>query len=159
MRKFALVNNNIVTEIKTLTEDDYRQETLSNQTVVDIEDITPQPMINWVLNGNKLEFPQGGSEREILETALAEEKITFGIQLARKAVVKIGVRNKILNKNGEQVSLILNSLLPIKLLLETGALGTARFACLQLKNVYTEYSDIFQSAVDDINFFESKNGL
>ncbi len=159
MRKYALVNNNIITDIKELEESELSLYSKNNEMIIDIQDVTPQPLLRWVLNGNKFEIPRGISDREQFEIALASKKTDFGIKLARFCVDRIGARNKILNKDGTQVSALLNSLMPVKLLLETGALGTARFMCTQLKVIYTEYSDIFQYVVDEINFFESTNGL
>lgn len=159
IRKYALVNNFIITDIKDLTEEEYLIAIRSNNLVVDIQDLNPQPMVRWVLDGNVFTLPQGISDKEALEIELASKKTDFGIALARFCVDRIGARNKILNKDGLQVSAILNNLLPVKLLLETGALGTARFSCVQLKNVYTEYADIFQHVVDEVNSFENSHGL
>lgn len=159
MRKYALVNNNIITDIKELEESELNLYSKNNEMIIDIEDINPQPLLRWILNGNKFEIPQGISDREQFEIILASKKTDYGIKLARLCVDRIGARNKILNKDGAQVSALLNSLMPVKLLLETGALGTARFLCAQLKTVYTEYADIFQYVVDEINSFESTNGL
>jgi hypothetical protein len=159
MKKYALVNDSIVTQIIEIDENDYQQYSGTNHMVVDVTDLDPQPQANWILNGNKLEFPNGTSNREKLEIDLAEKKTDFGIKLARTAIDRIGARNKILNKNGTQVATLLTQLLSVKLLLETGALGTARYSSLQLKAVYTEYSDIFDYVVNEINTFESTFGL
>jgi hypothetical protein len=159
MRKYALIINNIIVDIQTLDEEQYRDVIKSCDLLLDIEDMNPQPMINWVLNGNTLEIPQGSSNREVFEEELNNKKSLFGYQLAKTAVNKIGARNKILNKNGSQVTALLTQLLGIKNLLETGALGTARYACLQLILIYTEYSDILQLVIDEINKFEKENGL
>ena len=106
-----------------------------------------------------MQFPIGNSDREKLEEMLAEKKIVFGTALARMCVIKIGARNKILNKSGAQVSTILNQLIGVKILLENGALGTARDSCSILKSVYQEYSDIFDKTISEINSFEASNGL
>lgn len=159
MRKYALVNNFVVTRIVDIDENDYGQYANSNSLVIDITDLDPQPQINWVLDGNKLEFPVNKSSREDLEIELAAKKTEFGIALAKIAVNRIGARNKILNKTGTQVATLLNQLLGIKLLLETGALGTARYSSLQLKSVYTEYGDVFDFIINEINVFENTNGL
>lgn len=159
MRKYALINNLIVTGVIEIEEYDYCDYAKSNNLVIDITDLDPQPQVNWVLNGNKLEFPNGESNREKLEIELAEKKTDFGIKLSRIAIDRIGARNKILNKNGSQVSVLLNQLLPVKLLLETGALGTARYSCSQLKTVYIEYEDIFDYVINEVNVFEQTFGL
>lgn len=158
-RKYAFINNNVVTDIQTLETDELFPHMMSNQSVIDIEDMSPMPTIGYVLSGNTLEIPIGNSVRESFEYDLAIKKMDFGIQLSRICIAKVGARNKILNKDGTQVSAILTSLMPVKLLLETGALGTARSVCSQLKVVYTEYADIFDFAISEVNNFESSSGL
>lgn len=158
-RKYALVNNLVITDIKNLTESEFLVEISRNNMVVDIEDVVPQPQLRWVLNGNRFEIPQGASSREQFEIALAEKKMDFGSSLAKFCVARVGARNKILNKDAQQVTNILNSLMPVKLLMETGALGTARLVCQNLLSVYTEYADIFQHVINEINSFENSHGL
>lgn len=157
-RKYAIVVNNIVTEILTLQEEEVSMVAALN-TIIDIEDQLPQPALGWVMNGNKLEIPQGESSREQFEIELAERKTEFGIKLAKFAINRIGARNKILNKSGAQVTALLSQLVNVKLLLETGALGTARYMCSQLKVVYTEYVDIFDLVIYEIDTFETNFGL
>lgn len=159
MRKYALVNNNIITDIQTLDEEQLRLIIKSNEMVVDIEDITPQPSLRWILNGNNFEIPQGNTDREAFEIDLNNRKSEFGTALAKDAVNRIGARNKILNKSGTQVTALLTTLIGVKSLMETGALGTARSSCIHLKTVYTEYSDIFDRIVSEINRFELNFGL
>ncbi len=159
MRKHALINNSVVTSIVDIEDGEYSQYISTNDMVIDIQDITPLPAIGWVMNGNKLEIPEGSSDREAFEEELNDRKCIFGTKLAKISVNKIGARNKILNKNGTQVITLLTQLLGVKSLMETGALGTARSSCSQLKVVYTEYADIFQYVIDEINLFEQANGL
>lgn len=159
MRKYAVINNNTVTEIIEIDEDQCAGYSTTNQMIVDIQDMSPMPLIGYVLNGNTLEIPQGRGDREAYEYALAVKKTDFGIKIARVAIDKIGARNKILNKSGAQVTALLTQLLNIKLLLETGALGTARYVCIALLSTYTEYEDIFNDVIDQINSFEISNGL
>lgn len=161
IRKYALVNNNVVTSTIDLDNetDQVASYSRANQMVIDIHDQVPQPVAGWVLSGNKLEIPQGNSDREVYEEHLNDLKSDFGSKLAKKCTNKIGARNKILNKTGEQVIALLNTLLGIRFLLEGGALGTARNSCAQLKAVYTEYADIFQYVIDEINIFEQNNSL
>lgn len=159
MRKYAIIKNSVVCQIVDLEEDLVEEYSRKSESLVDISDSIPQPQIGWVLNGNTLQFPTGVSDREKLEIELAEKKTDFGTKLSRVAINKIGARNKILDKNGSQVAVVLNALVGVKLLLETGALGTARYSCTQLKAVYTEYGDIFDFVIKEINNFESNFGL
>jgi len=159
MRKYAVINNNTVTQIVNIEEGECSSYSTSNQMLIDIEDMSPLPLIGYVLNGNVLEIPQGRGDREAYEYALAVKKTDFGIKISRIAIDRIGARNKILNKSGTQVTALLMQLLNIKLLLETGALGTARYSCTLLLSSYTEYEDIFNDIIQQINSFEISNGL
>jgi hypothetical protein len=160
MGKYAIVSNGVVVAIKEFeTDDEIREQAATGEMIIGIDDLDPQPKVNWVLNGNQLEMPCGQSSREEFEIALATKKTDFGIALARTAIDRIGARNKILGKTGAQVSVLMSQLLSVKLLLETGALGTARYACSQLKTSFTEYADIFDIIITKINQFEKENGL
>lgn len=159
MKKYALVNNSMVTKLAEVEEDGFPELIKSNEMVIDITDEVPQPTIGWVLNGNKLQIPQNLSSREEFEIDLNSRKAEFGSKLSKSAVDRIGARNKILNRSGPQVIALLTQLLGVKSLLETGALGTARYSCIQLKAVYSEYADIFDEVISQINSFESNFGL
>lgn len=158
-RKYAIVKNNVVSSIEILSDEEIVTRMKEVEIIIDIEDMSPEPAINWVLNSNRLEIPQNLSSREQFEIDLNDKKSQFGINLSKIAVNKIGARNKILNKNGQQVTALLTSLLGIKALLETGALGTARALCVQLRLGYTEYTDIFDEVISEINKFEQSFGL
>jgi hypothetical protein len=159
MRKYALVNNSIVTAIVDLEDNEVLEQIQINHSVIDVTDMSPQPQVNYVLNGNVLELPQNLSSREALEIDLALRKLDFGANLSRNSIARIAARNKILNKSNEQVATLLNQLLSVKMLLDTGALGTARLSCMQLKLAYTEYTDIFDYVISEVNSFESQFGL
>lgn len=159
MRKYALVNNSTVTKIVDVEEEEIADLVRLNESVIDITDESPQPTVGYVLNGNKLQIPQNLSSREEFEIQLNSRKAEFGSKLSKSAVDRIGARNKILNKSGPQVISLLTQLLGVKSLLETGALGTARYSCLQLRVAYSEYSDIFDEVISQINMFESNFGL
>lgn len=159
MRKYALLMDNVVVQTSDLDEQQVADMAYQYQLLLDIEDQFPQPQIGWVLEGNKLISQAPALSQESYEIELASKKTTHGILLSREAVDKIGARNKILNKTGTQVSTLLNQLVGVKMLLETGALGTARYSCTQLKAVYPEYTDIFTMVVNSINEFEQQYGL
>ena len=159
MRKYAIIKNSVVIQILDLEEEDVSNYSKQHESIIDISNSIPQPQIGWVLIGNTLQFPTGISDREKLEIELAEKKTIFGTKLSTTAINMVGARNKILDKNGSQVAAALNDLLIVKLLLETGALGTARNSCNQLKMLYTEYGDIFDFVISEINNFEINFGL
>jgi hypothetical protein len=159
MQKYALINNNVVTGVIEVEPEQLTQFISTNDMVIDITNQLPLPAIGYVLNGNRLEIPQGLSSREDFEIELNSKKAKFGTELARVGVDRIGARNKILNKSGPQVINLLTQLIGIKSLLETGALGTARYSCSVLKTNYSEYADIFDYIISEINAFEATSGL
>ena len=159
MQKYALVNNNVVTGVIEIEVEQLKDFISTNEMVIDITTQLPLPAIGYILNGNRLEIPQGLSSRENFEIELNSKKSQFGTNLAKIAVDRVGARNKILNKTGSQVVTLLSQLIGIKSLLETGALGTARHSCSVLKNNYTEYADIFDYIISEINLFEATSGL
>lgn len=159
MSKYALVNNAVITGIIDSEDFDYTAYSKVNHLVIDITDQTPVPQIGWVLDGNKLILPTGISDREKMEIDLNRRKREFGTNISNTCIDKIGARNKILNKSGSQVTALLTALLGVKALLETGALGTARYSCSQLKLVYTEYEDIFDYVINEVNAFEATTAL
>lgn len=159
MKTYAILKNFVVINILVLDEESLQEEIKRNEMILEVTDLSPQPQIGWVLNGNRLEFPISDSDREKMEIELNKKKRLFGTELSNYAIDRIGARNKILNKNGTQVTALLTQLIGVKALLETGALGTARFSCVQLKAIFTEYADIFDYVVSEINVFESTFGL
>lgn len=163
IRKYAILNNNIVTSLMDLDIDSemdtYMTIAKINDMVVDITDINPQPNLSWVLNGNKLEYPNFNSDVEALEEKLAERKVDLGYKLAKEATIRIGARNKILKKSAQSVIQILNQLIGVRFQLEGGSLGGARDSMRALKGIYTEYSDIFDKLIAQIDAFESTYGL
>lgn len=159
MRRYALINDGVVVSTVSLEVEELEEIIKDYNSVIDIEDCIPQPNVGWVLIGNTLELPNSSSDREKMEIDLNDRKSVFGKKLARDAVNRVGARNKILNKNGTQVTALLNQLLGVKMLLETGALGTARYSCTLLKQVHTEYADIFDLVINEVNNFETNFGL
>jgi len=154
MRKYALVINGIVSQVLDLEDDQVMAMSMGSDAVIDIEDQNPQPVAGWILNGNILEKAQGSSALESYEESLALKKIDYGCNLSKVAISKIAARNKILKKNSTQITTLLNQLIGVKMLLETGSLGTTRESCVILKTIYTEYTDIFEYVIDQINTFE-----
>lgn len=54
MRKYAILDNNTVTEILDLDDEGCRREATYHSVVVDIQDFIVQPQLGWILNGNQL---------------------------------------------------------------------------------------------------------
>lgn len=61
MRKYAILDNNIVTEILDLEDEGYIHKASYHQMLIDIQDLVIPPQVGWILSGNKL-TPAPGSE-------------------------------------------------------------------------------------------------
>ena len=59
MRTYAIVNDNTVTAVSTLTENQVMEQAVENQLILDIEDLLIRPQIGWVLQGNALALAPG----------------------------------------------------------------------------------------------------
>ena len=69
MRKYAIIDNNIITEVLDLEDEGVTREQLYHSLVIDIQDLNPIPEVGWELHGNTLirpnsdltleQFPQG----------------------------------------------------------------------------------------------------
>ena len=57
IRKYAVLDNNIVVEILDLDEAGCVREGSYHQMLVDVQDLVVPPQIGWILNGNKLTPP------------------------------------------------------------------------------------------------------
>jgi hypothetical protein len=96
------------------------------------------------------------------ETNLAQqtEQREYGLQLIPILIDKMGGRNLTLAQNGATVNMIAiasdNS--SVKLLIETGALKTARSICSQLQLKYPTHADIYIEVIDNITNFLTQKG-
>lgn len=57
MRKYAILDDNIVVQILDLDEDGYIIKAREHQLVVDVEDLVIPPQIGWIISLNKLSPP------------------------------------------------------------------------------------------------------
>jgi hypothetical protein len=124
---------------------------------IEIEFLTQQEAADYVSTSTAKYYVL--SEQEKIEIALAKKKREYGLYIANECVELLGARNKILALSGSQVTSMLQALMPVKSLLETGALGTARSYLVQFKTAFPNHADIFQDGIDDINNFEAEWGL
>lgn len=108
---------------------------------------------------NSIESSCVVSESELNERSLARLKRESGNLISSEMIDLLGARNKVLGLSSSQITSMLSQLAPVKTLLETGALGTARTYIAQFKAGFTYHADIFQTCIDMINTFEEENGL
>ncbi len=123
-RKYALINNNIVTKVEDMEEAAYRDAAKLNQLVIDINDMLPQPTVGYALTGNALVpvtppvidatyiknnkvKPIKAFTDDLIATIIAEN-IVMGISQAGKsgAVLDMAVRKVAVASTPNPVSLI-----------------------------------------------------
>ena len=85
----------------------------------------------------------------------------FGEYLIPELIDMMGERNLTLIQNGTSVNIpaIASDNAVIKLLIETGALSTARSICTQLKLKYPTHADIYEHVIEDITEFLTGRGF
>lgn len=159
-RKYAIINNNVVTDIKTISDEDYGQIISQNQLMVDIDDLIPEPQLGWILDGNKLTTPQDMLDPDSADSLQQSSQRKFGSLLLPILVDMIGARNLKFTRESSPVDVVAlaTQMASVKLLLETGALKTARGLCYQLKALFTDYADILDYAITQITNFLVTNG-
>jgi hypothetical protein len=84
----------------------------------------------------------------------------FGIELVPSLIDKMGERNLTLIQRGTSVNItaIASDNASVKLLIETGALSTARSICGMLKMKYASHADIYDYVISSITDFLTTKG-
>jgi len=159
-RIYATINDNIVTNIISLTEEEYFEIAKQNQLIIDIEDIFPRPQIGWLLEGNSLLPNQPIVDADEADAIRQTTQRLYGEKILPELVDLMGQRNLKLIREGSSVNIasLASQMASIKLLLETGAITTARSICLALKPSYPSHADILDKASEDIANFLSTHG-
>jgi hypothetical protein len=152
MRKYAFLKNNIVVLVDSIEPEEYGNHIAHWDAIIDIDGFDPEPKTGWILQGNAL-VPV-----VLLDQQSAQQ--VFGQKLALELVNMMGARNLLLYSQGVSVNIpaLLTSALPVKMLIETGALKTARTAILASMGNFPQHTDVFQYAVNSINTFLQSKG-
>lgn len=160
MSKHAIVNNNLVTEVRDISDSEYAELSKSNQLLIDIENAIPEPAVGWILVGNKLQMAGSSLTLDQLDAFQQSAQRKYGLLLLPVLVDKMGARNFKLSREGTPVDVaaLATQMASIKLLLETGALKTVRNICNALKPAFPAHADILQYAIDEITNFLISNG-
>lgn len=74
MRKYAVLDNNVVVEILDLDDAGYIHEASYHQMLIDVQDLIITPAVGWQLAGNKLNPPPG---QELTLKKMIEAKIKY----------------------------------------------------------------------------------
>lgn len=152
MRKYAIVEENTITKIETLSEDEVRS---IKSNVIDIEDTIPQPQVGWDMVGNTLQPSFPTSNDDEMDAAKQTAQRIFGQKLIPTVVDKVGARNLKLSRLGTPVDVaaLNNQLQIVRQLLDGGALRTVRGLCVYLKPSFQNHVDIFDYLVAEITNF------
>lgn len=159
-RKHAVLQNNVVSEILLLEEEQVSAKAKEAETIIDIEDTIPQPEVGWVLSGNLLTAPTQSMSPDELDAYQQKAQRIFGLKILTLAVDKVGARNLKLAREGTpaDVAALGSQMASIKILLEGGALKTVRSVCNAIKPMYPNHADILQATADEITTFLQNNG-
>jgi hypothetical protein len=139
METYAFIRNGIVLLVDTINEEDYINHIREWDAIIKVDTSVMNPRPGWILFGN--------------------EQI-FGNNLALELVNMVGTINLTLSSQGQivDVATLLSNLMSVKMLLETGALKTARGLCAFYKPRFTVYSNVFQYAIDEITKYLQAKG-
>jgi hypothetical protein len=151
MKKYALVNDNIITSISFLEEEEYAEYAKKNQLVVDIDEMFVSPEVGWILEDNHFISTEQDPLKVAIKTVACARD--FGIKLKKEMIAKIGGKNLVLSRTEQQVSSIVTQLVSIGFLLEGGALRTARAAVQAVYNSYPEYQEELDYCLSELNNF------
>lgn len=150
----------IVTSVVDLGDSEVAAASSSNEMVIDIEDMIPQPEAGWKLDGNKL--VPGQTEMTLDQADLYQQTAQrkFGLKLLPMAVDMVGARNFKLYREGTavDVAVLAGQMASIKLLMEGGALKTVRSLCSYLKPSFPNHEDILDFIIAEITNFLTNNG-
>lgn len=160
MRKHAFLKDDIVVMVESVEAEKYKEYTETYNTIIDIEDMIPQPEIGWILVGNKLESSVNSFSLDELDAIQQKAQQAFGQKILIPYINKLGARNFKLTRDGVivNVSTMASQMSLLKLLLETGALKSSRGLCGQMSSIHTNHVDILNEVIAEITNFLTNNG-
>ena len=159
MTNYALLKDNVVTAVMELTDEEVVDHARSCM-VVDITDYSLTPEPGWIMEGNRVVPPPSimtGSNADVFQQ---KQQRLYGQKLADRATDWFGARNLFLARESTPVDVaaLSSALLNAKLLLQGGALKTARTVCTMVKSSFPNHTDIFDLIIADITAFLVANG-
>lgn len=160
MRKYAILKDLVVNQLVNLSDEEVADMS-TRASLIDVEDMLPQPEVGWVLEGNKLIISSSSNlTPDECDARQQNTQRLFGEKLLKLAIDKLGARNlKLARENTPaDVAALAGQMASIKVLLEGGALKTVRSICNAIKGNFPLHSDILQFVIDEITNFLSENG-
>lgn len=122
MRKYAILDNNIVTEISDLDDAMYLHEASYHQMLIDIEDLIIPPQIGWELSGNKLVPP---ANQVITLKTMIEAKIKYFQDSAPALLRDLYSTNTLLGLTTAQSDQMFDDYMDVLMRIREGAWPTA----------------------------------
>ena len=95
--RVAIINDNVVNEIKDISEEAYITLAAVNQSVIDISDILPQPQVGWKLEGSKL--VSNGNDIWLITKLAARQRFTLSEISAFTTAAKTNVLFEVIKDN------------------------------------------------------------
>lgn len=159
MTNYALLKDNVVTAVLELTDEEVVEHS-RNCMIIDLTDYSLSPAVGWLLEGNRVVPPPAIITGSQADSFQQNQQRLFGEKLANKATDWFGARNLKLGREGTPVDVaaLSGALLNAKLLLQGGALKTARTVCGMVKGSFPNHTDIFDLIIADITAFLVANG-
>jgi hypothetical protein len=152
MAKYAFIKNGVVQLVEDINAEEYPNHIPHWDSIIDVTNLIHEPKIGWIVFNNVLVAVSPEEQQRVQQI--------YGTNLALELVNKVGTINLTMASQGETVNVasLLNSLASIKMLLETGALKTARGLCTYYKPQYPAYANVFQLAETEITNFLTERG-
>lgn len=159
MRKHAFLKDNVVVKCESISQEQYNLEIKNYDMIVDVEDILPSPSVGWVLNGNNL-VSNISLDQDDMDFFQQKTQREYGLKLLPLSMDLIGARNLKLSREGTpaDIASLASQMASIKLLMEGGALKTARDILIMIKPLYPNHEDILIYVINEINNFLTING-
>lgn len=122
MRKHALLNNNQVEEVRTISEEQFLDLSRQYQLIIDIQDLLIQPEVGWVLVGNQLQ-PSVQQMPDL--SVLIKSRIKFYQDNASELLRDLYAENTMLGITAEQSDQMFDEFADVLIRIREGAWPTA----------------------------------
>lgn len=151
MRKYAILDNNIVTEILDLEDEECIHKSSSHQMLVDVQDLIIPPQIGWMLSGNTL-IPPPNQVVDLKE--LVKARIKFYQDSAGELLRELYATNTLLGLTVTQSDQMFEDYSDVLMRIREGAWPTAVYR-LSIKEpsgfvtqqMLTNWSNLIQSRI------------
>lgn len=152
MEKYAFIRNGVVLLVEEIASEEYQNHAAHWDSIVNVSNLATEPKVGWIVFGNVILPVDPGEQQRVQQI--------YGANLALELVNMVGTINLTMASQGETVNVasLLNSLMSVKMLLETGALKTARSLCVYYKPAYPAYSNVFDRGITSVTEFLISKG-